>query len=70
MTAPYRIRDNRLSWDRTDPVPERDLKLILGEGDFRRLFGPSGDGTQGYYRGCDRNGNSIAVRVIADAIAA
>ncbi len=70
MTAPYRIRDNRLSWDPVDPVPERDLKLILGEGDFRRLFGPSGDASQGYYRGRDRNGNSIAVRVIPDAMAA
>ncbi|WP_443749995.1 hypothetical protein [Asticcacaulis solisilvae] len=74
MTAPYRTRDNRLnwrlSWDRVDPVPERDLKLILGEGDFRRLYGPHGAAPQGYYRGSDRNGNSIAIRVIPDAIAA
>jgi hypothetical protein len=70
MTAPYLIRDNRLNWDRVDPVPERELKMILDESDFHRLFGPSGGGLQGYYRGCDRYGNSIAVRVIPDAIAA
>jgi len=67
MTAPYRIRDNRLSWDRVDPVPERELKLILGESDFLRLFGPAGTGSQGYYRGHDANGHSIAIRVIPDA---
>ena len=70
MTSPYRIRDSRLSWDRVDAVPERELKLILSQGDFRRLFGPADEGAQGYYRGRDRNGNCIAVRVIPDALAA
>jgi len=71
MTAPYRIQDNRLSWDRVDQVADRDLKLILNEGDFVRLFGRvETDGRPHYYRGRDCDGNSIAVRVVPDAIAA
>lgn len=70
MTTPYRISGNRLQWDRVEQVADRDLKLILDEGDFGRLFGPLGDGSQGYYRGHDRNGNSITVRVVAGALAA
>lgn len=70
MTTPYRITDSRLCWDRVERIADRELKMILGEGDFRRLFGPAGNGAQGYYRGHDRNGNSIAVRVIPDALAA
>lgn len=70
MAMPYRILDNRLQWDRVEQVADRDLKLILNEGDFRRLSGPSGMGSHGYYRGRDRDGNAITVQVVPDILAA
>ncbi len=44
----------------------RDLKLILGERDFRALSG-SVAVRPSYYRGRDAQGNAITVRVVADA---
>lgn len=61
-----------LSWSRvdaTDTRVERDLKMILCAGDFQALSGARAV-TPCYYRGRDRAGNAITIRVIADEMAA
>lgn len=61
-----------LRWSRvdaTDARVERDLKMILCARDFQVLSGSQAV-TPCYYRGRDRAGNAITVRVIADDIAA
>jgi hypothetical protein len=61
-----------LRWSRVDAADsrvERDLKMILCARDFQVLSG-SRAVTPCYYRGRDRAGNAITVRVIADDMAA
>jgi len=53
----------RLRWSRIDVDEARDLKLIVGQGDFRSL---SPRAEPGYYRGFDGQ-SAITVRVVADA---
>ncbi len=59
-----------LRWARLDAreaIAPRDLKLILGAGEFRQLCGTQAN--DGYYRGRDARGNVITVRVVADEAA-
>jgi hypothetical protein len=61
-----------LRWSRVDAADaraERDIKMILSARDFQVLSG-SHAVTPCYYRGRDRSGNAITVRVIADEMAA
>ena len=56
----------RLRWSRIAVDDVRDLKLIVGQREFRSL---SPRAVPGYYRGSDGR-NSITVRVVADELAA
>ncbi len=61
-----------LRWSRVDAADnrvERDLKMILCARDFQALTGARAV-TPCYYRGRDRSGNAITVRVVADEMAA
>ena len=61
-----------LRWSRVDAADsrvERDLKMILCARDFQVLSGSQAV-TPCYYRGRDRAGTAITIRVIADDMAA
>jgi hypothetical protein len=72
QSQPSPQKTQTLRWSRVDAADtriERDLKLILCARDFQVLSGSQAV-TPCYYRGRDRAGNAITVRVIADDMAA